>query len=118
MRPTAEPLECVWLNPTNTVAVITEDLLSAWRVWQAGHTAVPLLGAHVRPERLAKMIGEGHKDWVVWLDNDKPEINDAARYIRSLAAALGGNAWISGSDKEPKHYNAEQVLAHIQSNTR
>lgn len=109
MRPTAEPLECVWGGTSNSTTVITEDLLSAWRVWQAGYAAVPLLGAHVRPERLARMINDGHKDWVIWLDGDKPEINDAARYMGNLLRALGAEARVASFIQEPKHYDAGSV---------
>lgn len=111
MRLNSEPLECVW--PAASPAVITEDLLSAWRVWQAGYTAVPLLGAHIRPERLAKMIHDGYKDWVVWLDNDKPEINDAARHMGNMIRALGGTASRHSAKIEAKTRTVEQVGVDI-----
>lgn len=114
MRPTSEPLECIWTMGTARQTVIVEDLLSAWRVWQAGFNAMPLLGNHVRPERLAKLVHEGYKEWVVWLDNDKPEIHDAARYMTNLIRSLGGTAKLCNATNEPKKCDVETTHRHVE----
>lgn len=111
------PLEG-WLSHPTTylprrIAVITEDLLSAWRCFDAGYDALPLLGYHVRPERLAKLIEEGTPNWVVWLDNDKPEIVDASRYIQSLLRAMGGTVHGMLGSIEAKELTVEQVKSKI-----
>lgn len=118
MRPTSEPLECQWGQNLGAPTVIVEDLLSAWRVWQAGFNAIPLLGSHVRPERLAKVIHEGFTDWVVWLDNDTPEINDAARYMVNLIKALGGSALLCRAANEPKKCDVATVIRHVTVTSR
>lgn len=103
-----EPLECQWLAGSAT-AVLVEDLLSAWKVWLTGLSAIPLLGSHIRPERLAQLVHDGHKDFVVWLDNDRPEIHQAAEYIKRVLVAMGARARRATVPGEPKHYSYDEI---------
>lgn len=107
------PMEALFRS--HDPVVIVEDLLSAYRVYDAGFTSLPLLGYHIRPERIAALLSEGFTKFVVWLDNDKPEIIEASRHNKRLVLALGGECHTIDRGKEPKHFSPEGAARAIQN---
>lgn len=110
----SEPFHCLYGLPpyreNDLVVVLVEDLLSAWRVTQAAPYVVPMLGSAIAAERLAGLIKtyRGAK-FIVWMDNDGPQIIEARNRIMELGLALGGRFFMCNADKEPKHHDREAV---------
>jgi DNA primase len=71
---------------TDDISVLTEDILSAFRVGQVSR-GVALLGTSLTDKVLARLIGEA-KPVVVWLDPDGAG-RDAARGIKRRLSIVG-----------------------------
>lgn len=94
-----QPLETILFpmagDMVRPAVVVVEDFLSAWAIAHNYNVAVvPLLGVHLPPERLAKLVKE-YQRVVVWLDNDSPAVRHRADHIVRLARAFGATAcWV------------------------
>jgi hypothetical protein len=116
-----EELEGLYLHAIPKPIVITEDLLSAWRCFDAGFGAIPLLGYHMRPERIPPLLASNHREFLVWLDDDKPEIQAAQHHLCRMIVALGGKAYQLRGWKEPKLHSdhvLSDILKHATENLR
>ncbi len=91
----------------DTIAVVCEDMISAFKLYKAGYSAYCLCGSHFN-------IGEFYRDQqkylpnlkgvFVWLDNDNREIKDLAQRIAKVTQLTYPefNVVVSGSIVEPK----------------
>lgn len=99
------PLETtvhLWTAAPKAICFV-EDYLSAIRVSQSCPSviAVPLLRYKVRAERVAE-LAKSRLPAIVWLDNDRPEVEKEAQHIERLWKALGNKAVGTGAIIEPK----------------
>lgn len=91
--------------------VLVEDYLSAQRL--APHiAAVPLYGSSMPDGFLAHLLN--FYALVVWLDNDKPEVMEAATNIAVRAEPLFDQVTVIGDCKEPTKYTDAELRAILQ----
>jgi hypothetical protein len=87
--------------------VLTEDLLSAYRVSRAGAEAWSLLGTKIT-DYIATEIIKADKPVATWLDPDKAGRTNAAKIRRALRA-YGVEVRDIQSDKDPKLLTREAI---------
>jgi hypothetical protein len=93
--------------------VLTEDLLSAYRVSRAGFEAWSLLGTKVS-DFVATRIIELDKPVAVFLDPDKAGRENAAKIIKALRS-YGVGAINIQSEKDPKLLSTEVIQCLLRS---
>ena len=93
-------------NPGKSL-VLVEDILSAYRVFNLGYNTVALLGVGMTEPSFIDITSK-YNDFVIWLDNDKPEVKKAQV---KLATRLGmfGNAKIVKTDCDPKEHSDTEI---------
>lgn len=96
------------------VIVLTEDILSAYRVGQATE-AWSLLGVVLHPPVLAAIMKDG-RPVIVWLDDDKGGWDGAHQVTRTLSLA-GVKYHNLVTPKDPKRYSRAEIAQHIQEAT-
>jgi len=87
--------------------VLTEDLLSAYRVSRAGVEGWSLLGTKLSTH-VATEVLKAHKPVAVWLDPDKAGRTAAARIIKKLRA-YGVPVFNVVSERDPKLLSKEDI---------
>lgn len=118
------PLETVFLG--SSLMVITEDLISAYRVRDAsGASAVPVFRSRTSAEHLARSaravrdtagtLGIAHVRALVWLDNDNPGVVDHARYLERILNTMGMRTERVVGAGDPKKLTDEQIATIIES---
>lgn len=93
--------------------VLTEDLLSAYRVSRAGYAAWSLLGTKLNDWTAAEIIKTG-KPVLVALDPDKAGQDNAAKIIRTLRA-YGANVRNVVFPRDPKLMSREAIQCQLAS---
>lgn len=89
-------------GPTNVrELVLTEDILSAWKVGSAGYTAWCILGTSFPQLLLRETISRRDKRVLVWLDPDKAGQRGTHKIMKQLRA-YGMEALRINSDADPK----------------
>lgn len=91
--------------------VLTEDVLSAFRVGQVTE-AWSLLGTQLTTQ-VAAQIGAG-RDVAIWLDPDAPG-RAAAREVRRVLTRMGIRNRIIRSEVDPKLLSKEDIWQHLAS---
>ena len=91
--------------------VLTEDLLSAYRVSRAGYAAWSLLGTKLNDWTAADIIRSG-KPVLVALDPDKAGQDNAAKIIKTLRA-YGASVRNVVFPKDPKLMSREAILYEL-----
>lgn len=92
--------------------VITEDIISSLVIsYKAPLDTLPLLGLSMQIETAIK-IKENYPGAIVWLDNDKSEVVDAARKIQSLLSMMGVKTSVVTDYSDPKNYAGDSVVIH------
>lgn len=93
--------------------IITEDIISALLLKiNTTFDTIPLLGLSMHIETALK-IKDNYKVAVVWLDNDKPEVIEAANKIKSLLSMMGVSTYVVKDHQDPKLYPNADVLRSI-----
>lgn len=98
--------------------VFCEDYISGIRLVQPGiaweTVAVPLLGSHIRTERMLELLSK-HAPFtrvLIWLDNDKANIKDEAARMAGICGLVGlpSRRVITITQQlEPKHCTVQQL---------
>jgi hypothetical protein len=95
--------------------VLTEDLLSAYRVSRAGYAGWSLLGTKLNDWTAAEIIKTG-KPVLTWLDPDKAGQDNATKINRTLRA-YGRDVTNIVSDKDPKLLSKEAIQCLLTTRT-
>lgn len=82
--------------------VIVEDLLSSYKLTQAGYTTLCLLGTKLGAVAKAKLVAEKPERVVVWLDDDMAGHTAAVDLLRELGALTHVTSIIN---KQPKDFS-------------
>lgn len=99
----------------DSIAVLTEDLLSAFRVGMAGE-AVCLMGTVLHPP-VARLLLLWKKPVAVWLDPDKAGDRGAGE-VQDLLSILGIRNTKIVSEKDPKNLSRAEVAQRIEEARR
>ena len=91
--------------------VITEDLLSAIRVAEAGGRALPLRGVYAHTEQLHYEVQNDEVATVlVWLDNDNDNVRERANQIvEAIEMFEVKPVYIYLTEEEPKHIEHNEL---------
>lgn len=93
--------------------VLTEDMLSAYKVSKAGYYAVPLCGTSMRPAVVKHIVQEHAKHTVVvWLDPDPAGLAGSNRAVRFLQS-LGIKSFAVHSAEDPKMHTIQDIKDYI-----
>lgn len=95
--------------------VLTEDMLSAYKVSRVGVAGWSILGTKLNDHTAAEVIREG-KPVCVWLDPDKAGQTAAAEIIKKLRS-YGVRVRGVLSTKDPKLLSREEILCLLQPST-
>ena len=91
------------------VVVFVEDVISAIKVGRVA-TAVPMLGARIPNEWLAKC--KGYDRVIIWGDRDKAV--DNVRQSRRCSELLGKQVESVITDLDPKNYETKEIINILQ----
>lgn len=86
--------------------VLTEDIVSAWKVSQGNVAAMPIFGSFVGMKRLTRLHLLGYDNIIVWLDYDKAK--EAQKEVM-LGKKLGLNIQVLVTELDPKEYSYEDI---------
>ena len=93
--------------------VLTEDILSAYRVYQAGYSAGAVLGTSL-PTEIAYEIATKYKDVLLWLDPDAAGRKGAIAVKKSLALyPVRVRAIKTKYTCDPKYLSVAQIQGEI-----
>ena len=95
--------------------VLTEDVLSAWRVAELTD-AVSLMGTELKPQILTYLLQAGYDRAVVYLDADNPVVRAKARKIASQLSFMPVELLETG--KDPKLEPKERLRKLLNLNER
>lgn len=98
--------------------IIVEDLVSAIHVNEAGCDALVNYGTHVKPVVLYGAIKQNYSQYLVWLDNDNPVVEQKARDMYDILHMYKNPEQIVRriSDYEdPKHYDSEAIKGKVKN---
>jgi len=98
----------LWSNNPNKTVVLVEDVLSAYRLHLLGFNSCALMGTHIKPS-LLNHISQHCNDFIIWLDNDNPEVKLAQAKLREQLS-LFGNTRLIKTDKDPKEMKDNEIL--------
>lgn len=87
--------------------VLTEDLLSTYKMHMAGRSAMPLLGTTLHDEHLAKLLAWG-RSVSIWLDPDEAG-QTAARKIGKRLDVFGVDYRNVLGEYDPKLYTRDEI---------
>jgi len=99
---------CITYGENTEVIVFVEDVISAIKVGRIA-TAVPMLGAKIPAEWLAKC--KGYDRVVIWGDRDKAVEN--VRQSRKCSEILGVQVESVITDLDPKEYNNLEIKNYL-----
>lgn len=92
-------------------SVLTEDILSAYKVGKAGAQGTCLMGTSLQPWVLAKLIRAG-KPVAVWLDPDEAGQRAARRVLRELRTS-GVSCRNIISERDPKRHTLQEIHQYV-----
>jgi hypothetical protein len=84
-----------------------EDILSCYRVHEAGFDAIALMGTEIKDGVVAAVQEGRYKEAVVFLDADNPTVRMKARRIAKRLAFTSTRVLETG--KDPKRHTEEQL---------
>lgn len=96
--------------------VLTEDLLSAYKLRLAGRTSMPLLGTTLHDEYLAQLLAWG-RTVSIWLDPDDAGQKAAASISKRLDI-FGVEHRIVAGDRDPKLYTRGEINTILEDTWR
>lgn len=114
LNPTRAPSNAGVLFDRPGPVVLTEDYLSAYRVYDAGYAALTLLGTKLSPKLLARLMKRNSRI-MTWLDNDTGRAGgsnpgqEAAATINKELRRLGLEVVNVLTDEDPKLYSRNQI---------
>lgn len=97
-----------YLGLKTDTLVITEDIISAQRCVDAGYSAFPLLSTTMREADLLYLT-EQFSHAILWLDNDKAEVNNNRNKLGNTLKILGIKVNIVKDFKDPKYYSTTKI---------
>ena len=100
---------------TGPVIVLTEDILSSYKVSRAGVEAWPLMGTKLSTHLATELIKDG-RPVVVWLDSDKAGRAGNAKVMKALRS-YGVRATSIVSERDPKLLSREDIHGRLRSNS-
>lgn len=92
--------------PDPDMCVLTEDMLSMFRVGRLQHAA-SLLGTGWTTERVVALLGR-FQNFIIWLDPDNAGVSGSRSGLRQLQLH-GAQVRIIRTDRDPKYYTNEQI---------
>lgn len=103
----------VWIGGPDTAEVVfVEDVLSAWRVADAGYTSCAVLGTSFRPRVLEAALS-GKLAAAIWLDPDKAGDAAAVKLRRALRLYDVEVRKIT-SERDPKYHSSKQIQQYME----
>lgn len=100
------------------VYVLVEDLLSGWKVSQAGYTALSVCGTSLLPSYIALLL-ENNSRVVTWFDPDagrplgmRPGRTAAAKHGSTLRR-LGLQVYDVLSERDPKFHHVQEIREYV-----
>jgi hypothetical protein len=98
----------IYNTKNSRIAVVCEDAISAMKVCLAGFAGVALCGTNLTQDDAHK-LSMLYDKVVVWLDNDKPEVN--AKATENVSRLRLYNDCVSKTmlATDPKHYTLEDI---------
>ncbi len=87
--------------------VLTEDMLSAARVSKVTD-AWSILGTNLMDAVIVQIAASNYDDIGIWMDNDEAGLNARRKMMKQLGA-VGIEARLIKSDRDPKLYTLEQI---------
>ena len=114
IRAGAQAVDVYELQRDTDLVVVTEDILSAIKVYRAGYSALALLGTSVKPSA-ALRVG-AYKNVVVWTDGDKAG-DDAYIKLRRRMALYEVNISRIRTADDPKILHIGTIQTLISENT-
>lgn len=93
-------------EPTKRV-ILVEDILSCIKLYYSGYNAVALQGTSI-DDTLLNYITKHYNDFIIWLDNDNPQVKmNQVKLQKKLS--LFGTTRIIKSEVDPKEYSKEEI---------
>lgn len=96
-----------WMRGNTDKVVLVEDILSCYRVHEAGFDAIALMGTEIKDGVVAAVQEGRYKEAVVFLDADNPTVRMKARRIAKRLAFTSTRVLETG--KDPKRHTEEQL---------
>jgi len=99
-----------WYNGTREpgTVVVCEDLLSAWKISQAGFTGFACLGSAGGASEIFA-LSKQYNRLVIWLDNDKPEVLKNSRRLLRYGEMFFPETGIVLGSSDPKRHSLEDI---------
>jgi hypothetical protein len=104
----------VYNTNNSDIAVIVEDPISAMKVDICGYAGVALCGSSLSNEDAFK-LSMRFKYFVVWLDNDSPEIIANSKIARARLLLYTNNVGLNFVDSDPKKYDCHAITHEIKA---
>jgi DNA primase len=95
------------------IVVLTEDILSAYKVSRAGVEAMPLMGTKLSTTVAAEIVRDG-RPVACWLDPDVAGRTAAAKVCKTLRA-YGVKVTNVISDRDPKLLSREEIICALRA---
>ncbi len=101
----------------SSLVVLTEDIISAYRVYKAtGYHAYPLLGTSVNDAILNVL--KKYDEVLIWLDDDNMEVKNNQLKILNKVKLLVPEAKVISGYKQPKELTDASINAIISTSTK
>lgn len=91
------------------LVILTEDLLSSYKLHKAGYSTVCLLGTKVSEHACRTILANGYNRVVLWLDDDPAGHTATLKYLRELAP-LFATGVTSINIQQPKEIPMSSLL--------
>lgn len=98
------------LHISNDVLVITEDLLSAYKLNKCGFSTMSLLGTKLHSTAIEEITRQGYKRVLVWLDDDAAGHKGALEICRYLSAFVDTRSIFMQQPKEIPYYKLKTLV--------
>lgn len=93
--------------------VITEDILSAYKMYLAGFTGMPVMGTSLPPEYITHVLSSGGR-CVLWMDPDAAGRRAAATHTKALRAS-GVAVRMVLSERDPKLHFTTEIREYVEN---
>ena len=91
----------------HSTVVLTEDVLSAWRVAELTDS-ISIMGTELKPQILSFLLTSGHRRAIIYLDADNPTVKAKARSIAQALSFLP-EVHVLETGRDPKYEPKERL---------
>ena len=103
-----------FIKDTNKKLVITEDYLSAYRVYQdTEYSSLALLGTSITDKTITTLNNLKFSKILIWTDPDEPGIKASSKIFKKLEYYLDGVRINIIRHKEPKYFTSDELVSEL-----